>query len=62
MSLNAPRYVCLSDLHLGAAYSTLTDADAQGRPDPGRPSATLIAFGDALRQLLAAMATARRRR
>ena len=55
MFQNPPRYVCLSDLHLGAAYSTLTYADAQGRPDPGRPSATQVAFGSALRQLLAAM-------
>ena len=55
MFQNPPRYVCLSDLHLGAAYSTLTCADAQGRPDPGRPSATQVAFGSALRQLLAAM-------
>ena len=55
MALNAPRYVCLSDLHLGAAYSTLTYADAQGRPDPGRPSDTQIAFGSALRQLLSTM-------
>lgn len=47
-----PRYVCLSDLHLGAAYSTLTPTDAQGRPDPGRPSDTLVALGQALRQLL----------
>jgi hypothetical protein len=53
--MNAPRYVCLSDLHLGAAYSTLTYADAQGRPDPGRPSETQVAFGAALRQLLSAM-------
>ena len=53
MALNAPRYVCLSDLHLGAAYSVLACADAQ--PDPGRPSETQIAFGSALRQLLSTM-------
>ncbi|OUM02560.1 metallophosphoesterase [Variovorax sp. JS1663] len=53
--MNAPRYVCLSDLHLGAAYSTLTYADAQGRPDPGRPSDTQTAFGSALRALLSSM-------
>ena len=41
MAHKAPRYVCLSDLHLGAAYSILTYADAQGRPDPGRPSDTV---------------------
>ena len=55
MAHKAPRYVCLSDLHLGAAYSILTYADAQGRPDPGRPSDTQIAFGSALRELLATM-------
>lgn len=55
MALHAPRYICLSDLHLGAAYSTLTYADAQGRPDPARPSDTQVAFGAALRQLLATM-------
>ncbi|MBT2320974.1 hypothetical protein J7E62_01205 [Variovorax paradoxus] len=53
MSLNAPRYVCLSDLHLGAANSTLSDADAPGQP--GRPGETLLAFGSALRQLLSTM-------
>jgi hypothetical protein len=55
MAHKAPRYVCLSDLHLGAAYSILTYADAQGRPDPGRPSDTQIAFGSALRELLSTM-------
>lgn len=55
MAHKAPRYVCLSDLHLGAAYSILTYADAQGRPDPGRPSDTQIAFGSAWRELLATM-------
>jgi UDP-2,3-diacylglucosamine pyrophosphatase LpxH len=55
MAPKAPRYVCLSDLHLGAANSTLTDTSAEGRPDPSRASGTLAAFGAALRQLLAAM-------
>jgi hypothetical protein len=50
--LSTPRYVCLSDLHLGAGYSTLTSTDARGEPDPTRPSATLVALGQALRQLL----------
>ena len=49
---STPRYVCLSDLHLGAGYSTLTSTDAQGQPDPSQPSATLVALGQALRQLL----------
>ncbi|KQP12793.1 metallophosphoesterase [Pseudorhodoferax sp. Leaf267] len=45
-----PRYVCLSDLHLGAAYSTLSGAD------PARCSDTLAALGAAMRQLLAQLA------
>ena len=53
--MSTPRYVCLSDLHLGAGYSTLTSTDAEGRPDPTRPSATLTALGLALRQLLPAL-------
>ncbi len=53
MASNALRYVCLSDLHLGAGYSTLTAVDAQGRPDPTRPGETLTALGQALRALLA---------
>ena len=53
--MSTPRYVCLSDLHLGAGYSTLTSTDAEGRPDPTRPSATLTALGQALRQLLPAL-------
>ena len=55
MASKALRYVCLSDMHLGAAYSTLTDVDAQGRPDPTRPSGTLVAFGDALRRLISTL-------
>lgn len=55
---HAVRYVCLSDLHLGAAYSLLTHSDDQGRPDPATASATLVAFGRALRQTLAALQAA----
>lgn len=50
-----PRYLCISDLHLGAAYSTLDCGD-----DPDRCSATLTTFGQALRQLLSALAPAER--
>ncbi|MDM0069832.1 metallophosphoesterase [Variovorax sp. J31P207] len=53
--MSTPRYVCLSDLHLGAGYSTLTATDARGEPDPARPSPTLTALGLALRQLLPAL-------
>ena len=52
MSPPTPRYLCLSDLHLGAAYSTLVALDDKGRPDPARSSDTLAALGTALRQLL----------
>ncbi|RCW69254.1 metallophosphoesterase [Pseudorhodoferax soli] len=48
----ALRYLCLSDLHLGAAYSCLVGTDARGQPDPTRCSDTLAAFGAAMRQLL----------
>ena len=41
------RYVCISDLHLGAAYSSLTFSDSRGRPDPARCSDTLAALKDA---------------
>lgn len=41
------KYICLSDLHLGADYSILTHSD------PLTPSATLSALGVALRQLVA---------
>lgn len=53
--MSAARYVCLSDLHLGAAYSTLSGTDAHGRPDPARCSDTLAALGQGLRQLLAGL-------
>ena len=48
----AVRYVALSDLHLGAGYSMLTDEDAEGVATPRTPSATLVAFGKALRATL----------
>lgn len=55
---HALRYLCLSDLHLGAAYSLLTHSDDQGHPDPTRPSATLVAFAQALRQTVATLQAA----
>ncbi|MBQ1764916.1 MAG: metallophosphoesterase [Aquincola sp.] len=55
---HALRYLCLSDLHLGAAYSLLTSSDDKDQPDPKRPSATLVAFGQALRQTVAALQAA----
>jgi hypothetical protein len=48
----ALRYLCLSDLHLGAAYSCLVGTDAQGRSDPTLCSETLTTFSTALRALL----------
>jgi hypothetical protein len=44
------KYVCLSDLHLGADYSVLSFMNDDGSLDPGKPSATLTALGTALRQ------------
>lgn len=46
------KYVCLSDLHLGADYSILTNSN------PLQPSATLAAFGIALRRLVADLGSA----
>ena len=44
------RWICISDLHLGALNSLLTPVDADGeRVDPGRPSPVLTALCDALR-------------
>ncbi|HJV70262.1 hypothetical protein [Ideonella sp.] len=52
------RYVCLSDLHLGAANSLLTQVTASGRADPERPSACLVALARALRASVARMVEA----
>jgi predicted phosphodiesterase len=46
------KYVCLSDLHLGAAYSVLSVLPGD---DSSRPSPTLQAFGTALHSLLGAL-------
>lgn len=49
------RYVCLSDLHLGAPDSTLTRLDDQGRPDLSEPCPVLVTFARALRQTVLQM-------
>ena len=49
------RYVVLSDLHLGAAYSLLTATDADGRADPSTPSPVVTALATGLRTVLADM-------
>jgi predicted phosphodiesterase len=46
------RYVCLSDLHLGAGYSVLTGVDADGSLTK-TPSETLTALGDSLSEYIA---------
>ncbi len=50
------RYVCLSDLHLGAGYSILTAIDKKkGAAEPGRPSETLTQLGRNLGAYVAAL-------
>lgn len=44
------KYICLSDLHLGADYSLLTWMGEDGKVDLRQPSETLAALGKALRQ------------
>ena len=53
------RYVVVSDLHLGAAYSLLTHVDEQGKVVPGAPSVALVALGKVLRGTLAPLAGVR---
>jgi metallophosphoesterase superfamily enzyme len=53
--LSALKYVCLSDLHLGADYSVLTRMDDEGKTNLLKPSATLDALGTALRQYVPAV-------
>ena len=48
--MSALQYVCLSDLHLGADYSLLTQLGEDGKADLLRPSDTLRALGVNLRQ------------
>ena len=44
------KYVCVSDLHLGADYSLMSRMNPDGRVDLLRPAATLAALGRALRE------------
>lgn len=44
------KYICLSDLHLGADYSLLTWMGEDGKVDLRKPSETLATLGTALRQ------------
>lgn len=44
------KFVCVSDLHLGADYSLLTAMNADGKVDLLRPGTTLTALGRALRE------------
>jgi UDP-2,3-diacylglucosamine pyrophosphatase LpxH len=53
--LSALRYVCLSDLHLGADYSVLTHMNDDGKISLLEPSATLAALGPALREHVRAL-------
>ena len=46
------KYLVLSDLHLGAGYSLLTNADDAGRAQPADPSPVLNSLGAGLRSLL----------
>src|SRR5450830_1806947 len=54
------RYVCVSDLHLGAPDSTLTQLNAAGEFDAAHPSPTLLHFASSLRRTLRHMAQAAR--
>lgn len=47
------RYVILSDLHLGAAYSLLTGTNADGQASPKHPSPTLTSLAAGLKTVLA---------
>jgi hypothetical protein len=53
--MSALKYVCLSDLHLGADYSVLTRMDGQGKTTLLEPSDTLRTFGPALRETVRAL-------
>jgi hypothetical protein len=48
--LSTLKYVCVSDLHLGAAYSVLTFMNPDGTINLLKPSGTLATFGKALRE------------
>ncbi len=51
----AVRYVVVSDLHLGAAYSLLTHTDADGNPHPDQLSATGRGVANGMRSLFGAL-------
>ncbi|OYQ33876.1 hypothetical protein CHU93_02855 [Sandarakinorhabdus cyanobacteriorum] len=51
----ALRYICLSDLHLGAPDSLLTHIDDHDTVDPQVPSRVLVAFAKALRATVSAL-------
>ena len=53
--MNALRYICLSDLHLGAPESLFTQVDDQGLPDHAACSDALKTFGALLREYVASM-------
>lgn len=47
------RYICISDLHLGADNSLLTQSGADpGDVDPSKPSGVLVEFANCLRELV----------
>jgi predicted phosphodiesterase len=50
--MSALRYVVLSDLHLGAAYRLLTDADDSVNARPQNPSPTLSGLAEGFRSLV----------
>lgn len=45
-------YICISDLHLGAEHSLLTNLDKTGEVNQSGPSKPLVAFTEALNALL----------
>jgi hypothetical protein len=52
------RYVCLSDMHLGADNSVLTNLGAADRRvDPSEPSPSLVRLVECLRELIFAQRT-----
>lgn len=46
------KYICISDLHLGAEYSLLTGIDHDGNADHEAPCPTLNSFSSAMNELL----------
>ena len=54
------RYVCLSDVHFGAANSLLTSVGDDARAEPLAPSPVLVALVDCLRSLITGGSGARK--